>query len=214
MLPDGGRWTWHRATVSWWWRSLGKRGRTRRANSGEMFAAALQRGGPLTIKHADMHMRRLQCVGSLQSAATMLYIAEIISRSDWTVINGISPRCFNAVTPRAADNFSRVPGHRYTICDFAGERRSCSFAAKGATPYEEAYIVRSHDFFPPRRSRVSVCPRCSLGRTINSGHPARGLGDNVFIYCLPTGGDRYNKLIREIQRDSIGDGEGARDRGD
>lgn len=93
-------------------------------------ATALQRGGPLTIKRADMHMRRLRCVGSLQSAATMLYIAEIISRSDWTVINGILPRCFNAVTPRATDNFSRVPVRRYTIWDFARDRRSCSVRGK------------------------------------------------------------------------------------
>lgn len=76
---------------------------------------ALQRGGPLTIKRADMHMRRLRCVGSLQSAATTLYIAEIISRSDWTVINGISPRGFNAVTPRAPDNFSKVPAPIYDM---------------------------------------------------------------------------------------------------
>lgn len=59
-----------------------------------------QRGGPLTIKRADMHMRRLRCVGSLQSAATRLYIAEIISRSDWTVINGISPQRRNAACAR------------------------------------------------------------------------------------------------------------------
>lgn len=54
-------------------------------------------------------------MGLLQSAATLLYIAEIISRSDWTVINGISRRGLNAVTPRAVDNFSRVPGPIYDM---------------------------------------------------------------------------------------------------
>jgi len=70
-------------------------------------------GGPLTIKRADMHMRRW-CVGLLQSAATSLYIAEIISRSDWMVINGVLPRRagFNAVTPRVVDSFSTC---RYNI---------------------------------------------------------------------------------------------------
>lgn len=120
-------------------------------------ATTLQRGGPLTIKRADMHMRRLQCVGSLQSAATMLYIAEIISRSDWTVINGISRRGFNAVTPRAVDNFSKVPGSIYDMgfrkSDARSRSRPCSFAAKRATPYEEAYIVLSRFF--DRHLRIS-----------------------------------------------------------
>lgn len=156
-------------------------------------ATALQRGGPLTIKRADMHMRRLQCVGSLQSAATMLYIAEIISRSDWTVINGISLRGFNAVTPRAVDNFSKVPGSIYDMgfrkSDACSRAQSCSFAAKRATPHEEAYIVLSRFFRPPPPYLLQ--PHLSLFsfvrvymRTINSAYTlAVCIGDNVFIYC-------------------------------